>query len=243
MRKFIIYSGLWLVLVACSDERAIPKSQLPTPNRTPMRTTQKFPAVVMVDGAMPCSGVAIAPNAVLTCAHCLSGANLAAVVPSRHIPIRTRAPHYAGFTDAALLILDTDLPANVIDGLPAMARTVDPGDVVTLVGFGDAMGVRRRGYPYHGTNMIYRIGELIELNTPVELAPRGSSNRAAGSKGDSGGALFKEVNGQLELAGLIHAHNPNKEDYTTEAVDVSTAAFQNFLRAAASQFSISISGL
>lgn len=240
MRNIVLYSSL--VLAACSADRSIPKSHLPAPNRAPMRTTQKFPAVVMVDAAQLCSGVAIAPNAVLTCAHCLNGATLAAVVPSRGIPIRTRAPHYAGFTDAALLILDSDLPTSVVNQLPAIARTVDPGDVVTLVGFGDGSGTRRRGYPFHGTNMIYRIGEFIELNTPVELAPRGSSNRAAGTKGDSGGALFKEGS-RLELAGIIRSHDPNLEDYTTVSVDVSAVAFQNFLRAAASQFSLSIAGL
>lgn len=177
------------------------------------RTVQRF--TVIVAGAKGrCSGVVLAPDIVLTAAHCIRNGERLQVggnvgggdqtpLPALLSPVAevVRHPLYrdrdAGSPDLAILKLAKPLPDRFI---PAVLNPRVPavGDDLIVAGFGKSAGNDPRGRP------VLRMG-LLRVSDSIRgwilLAAVGEETSKAGS-GDSGGPVFA-YRGMHSLVGLM----------------------------------------
>ncbi len=176
-----------------------------------------------------CTGTALAPDLVLTAAHCVTG-NLAYTVKAFQggpsIAVRRAAVHpkfnpasYAASratADVALLKLSGSLAELVMPAKLAPARNVAVGEMLIIAGFGVTAAGTDRGLG------LPRMAKLAVTGKPGSLQIRlfdlGARNQRAGlgaCTGDSGGPLFDGANmqGAGQIIGVVSwTTAPNDEE-------------------------------
>jgi secreted trypsin-like serine protease len=174
------------------------------------------PHVVMIAGAPGvCSGVAIAPDLVLTAAHCVSKSGsykIAALDERRRMTARavekTAAhPQFAPRDDApdvALVKLAAKPPPKLMPVPFSERRVITVGDHFIVAGFGLTNQTDRKSAGKLRTATLMatnkpnsQIINLVDPDTLGEKAGLGVCN------GDSGGPVFERRDGKLALVGII----------------------------------------
>jgi secreted trypsin-like serine protease len=187
--------------------------------------------VVMIVGSRgnACSAGVIAPDLLLTAAHCVhKGVNYKVVVPNAarepaFKPIKTVMQHPSfserafasqrATADVALMQLAVPLPANFVPASIGAARAVNPGDRFMIAGYG--LGVPGEG----GTVGTLRAANLVATGKPGRLQLRlfdpATHNERPGlgaCTGDSGAPVFRLHDGRLALTGVVSWSTAAKND-------------------------------
>lgn len=152
-----------------------------------------------------CSGSMIAPNAVLTAAHCfsdnlsvvsvqVSGEDVTATKVYIHPGFHQDQTNQADFDDAAIVILSRSVSAPT---LPIVtSRSVANGDTISIFGYGldgsnqDSAGVLRSGQA--------EVSAVTSNHITTIFHGDGSNT----CEGDSGGPAVQTVNGRAGIVGL-----------------------------------------
>lgn len=165
--------------------------------------------VMITSRAEDCSGTAIARDLVITAAHCLRHGvalyvNGIAVVRSAIHP-RYRADSYDRHRpspDLAILKLSAPLPPNIGAAPLSTDAKLPPHDVPFLIaGWGVATEGDRRTVGQLRVARLPSVGNTG--NIMVRLSLRSAKSLRGSCDGDSGGSVYREMNGQLVLAGVI----------------------------------------
>jgi secreted trypsin-like serine protease len=179
-----------------------------------------------------CSGTLIAPNAVLTATHCfLSGREAFVVVVlgegdnvefANAVQINSAPGFRVGgpatgnrlFNDAAILLLDRNVSS------PAMPVLVSRAPVVGEPGFVYGYGTTEVGGDFESVSVDVLKGGAMTISevTPNHIFVVFDGSGVNVCKGDSGGPVIVEVNGQPALAGITSQGS----NATCQAGDVTT---------------------
>lgn len=206
--------------------KKLSENDLPRPSARLVNNTQNFPGVVMISGQELCTGTVVGSYTILTASHCIKQ-NASITVQTSVGPrtvtqvLKLGAGVEGDQNDLALLYLATPLSPDLI--IP-LASGVNPGDLVTIVGFGcnhseasGAGGVKRAGM-----NVVSDISDFIEVTTPQLniRAIAGPENRAGVCFGDSGGPLLKQHQGQWVVVGVTHGAYNDNSSQVSQFVDL-----------------------
>ena len=176
-----------------------------TGNAPPATGWAARPIVMVTDDRDDlCTGTALAPDLVLTAAHCVTrpiAYEVKAYQNGQAIKVRSIARHpqfnMAAYSasrataDIALLKLTSPLPDIVVPATLAAARRVAVGETLTVAGFGVTLAGTPRGLG------IPRMARLTVTGKPgslqvrlVDPATRNVANGLGGCTGDSGAPAF-----------------------------------------------------
>ncbi|TCR64908.1 trypsin [Bosea sp. BK604] len=167
-----------------------------------------------------CSGAAIAPELVLTAAHCLMGGGSVSVVSldprfrDRRLPVVAVLPHptfVPGTTprtqpgaDLALLRLAVPLPAD-IEPL-SLGSGLWQGETVTMAGYGLAIENNKRTARKLRETQLVNAGNYTTANTvkvAVDTRAMGEAPGAGACRGDSGGPVLRGTGNSRDLVGIV----------------------------------------
>lgn len=157
--------------------------------------------MVLTSGGGVCSGVVVAPDAVLTAGHCVAGVAenrihyrdeagrpVLAEVAARHLHPAYDGDAIRGRTrsiDLALLRTRESLPARFVPA-PLSAAVPRAGQTLVLAGFGAARGNDRRSIGrYRGATLT-----VVEPYGPSRILVWLKAPGAGGCQGDSGGPIL-----------------------------------------------------
>jgi hypothetical protein len=181
-------------------------------------------SVVSIENSLGelCSGALIAPDLVLTAAHCVTDPAAYRVVAvnrafkAQRVRVAALAVHPTFVTgttprtqpgvDLAILRLERPLGSEFLPLDPSLAKAIDIGDEVTIAGFG-VLAEKRKG-----TARTLRQTTLVSLG-PIEVANRvlivvdrqrlAETSGAGACRGDSGGPILASAEDSYILYGII----------------------------------------
>lgn len=194
--------------------------------------TNQYPAVGIVNGG--CTGTLIAPNAVLTAAHCVEdgGRQTFEVNGKTYTASRTVIhPDYRSKdVDLAVMVLTE----NVVGVAPYELNRVAPkvGEMLTLVGFG-ATGNGNTGH--NGSFGIKHEGKTpIDGVTSTLITWRFDNNSESNTApGDSGGPAFLNQGGKLVIAGVTSGGDRDDAGIGDNSYDTRVDPFVSWILASA----------
>ena len=184
------------------------------------------PIVMLVDARDDlCTGTALAPDLVLTAAHCVVrpvAYQVKAFQTGVPIPVRTVVRHprfdYASYTasrataDVALVKLAAPLPDVVVPAALAAPRRVAVGETLTIAGFGVTLAGTARGLGQPRMATLSVTGQPGSLQIRLyDLATRNLRAGLGGCTGDSGGPVY-DGDGPLVIGVVSWSTAPNDEE-------------------------------
>jgi secreted trypsin-like serine protease len=169
---------------------------------------------VMVLGSRgnACTGTMIAPTVVLTAAHCVTGAKEYAIAyyegGSPTLQAVRQVARHPGFragsavsVDLALVRLALPLPERFSPVVLDSGTELVPGQTKTIAGFGvsgpDDVNTQRR----------LRVADVVVLDRvyPRFMRLGSEGGRVAICKGDSGGPVLSDADGEMRVVGVVYA--------------------------------------
>lgn len=169
-----------------------------------------------------CSGAVIAPDLILTAAHCVlqRAAYRVVVVDRRFRRYAVRAlaaalhPDFVPGTtprdqpgiDLAIIKLAQPLGPDFIPLDPAAATDVETGERVSLAGFGLSAENRRGSARILRETQLVSLGTLQVANRVIVVADEdhlAETTGAGACRGDSGGPIVRGRNGRYQLLGIV----------------------------------------
>jgi hypothetical protein len=172
-----------------------------------------------------CTGVVVAPDIVLTAAHCTSDATELTVyrtteagAESYKVVAFAAHPQYDAKSYAEsqaavdLALLKLALPLSDLGPVVMRERVPLPGERLLVAGFGDAVAESSAGLGALQTATLIAIGEPSSLQLRLaDPASHGGAVAGLGScRGDSGGPVFEWSAGRFVLVGVLSWSNgPN----------------------------------